>query len=156
VKTVNYETPMSPDGTGVANVKRRQGNDFIHTRGRAMILIVEDDPIARRALQSLFTANGYESQGVSSGEAALQVLAGPGAPDIVLIDIDLPGMSGLELLRAVRARHPTVSCTLMSANEQNFLAAEGRQADGVEFYPKPLDWRRVLAGFGGDRRHSVA
>jgi DNA-binding NtrC family response regulator len=120
-----------------------------------MILIVEDDPIARRALQSLFTANGYDSKGVPSAEAALQEMAGPETPGVVLIDIDLPGMSGLDLLHAVQARYPTVSCTLMSANEQNFLAAEAKGDQGVAFYSKPLDWRRVLESFGGDRRHSV-
>ena len=122
-----------------------------------MILIVEDDPIARRALQSLFVANGYETKGVPSAEAALDVLASPASPDVVLIDIDLPGMNGLQLLKRVQSEYPGVSCTLMSANEGNFPAAQLNVARGVRFYPKPLNWRQVLAGFGGrHNRGSVA
>jgi two-component system, LuxR family, response regulator FixJ len=116
-----------------------------------MILIVEDDPIARRALESLFHANGYESKGVASAEAALEAMQGPEKPGMVLIDIDLPGMSGLQLLKAVQAEHPGVSCTLMSANENNFAAARRGEPE-VNFFPKPLDWKRVLEGFGGARK----
>jgi DNA-binding NtrC family response regulator len=108
-----------------------------------MILIVEDDPIARRALQSLFAANGYLSQAVESAEAALDHLHHSAVPGMVLIDIDLPGMSGLQLLRAVKAEFPSVPCTLMSANDPDVVPRESRQ--DVPFLPKPLDVRRLFA-----------
>jgi DNA-binding NtrC family response regulator len=117
-----------------------------------MILIVEDDPLARRALESLFTANGYESMGVPSAEDALKTLDGPEPPGVVLIDIDLPGMNGLQLLQTVQQRHPEISCTLMSANEHDVSAREGRRA--VPFFPKPLNWKTLLAAVGGPfKRH---
>src|SRR5215217_9753524 len=108
-----------------------------------MILIVEDDPIARRALQSLFAANGYLSQAVESAEAALDHLHHSALPGMVLIDIDLPGMSGLQLLRAVQTEFPTVPCTLMSANDPEIVPRESRR--DVPFLPKPLDVRRLFA-----------
>jgi DNA-binding NtrC family response regulator len=107
-----------------------------------MILIVEDDPIARRALQSLFAAHGYLSQTVESAEEALKHLHDAALPGMVLIDIDLPGMSGLQLLRTVQAEFPTLPCTLMSANDPDIVPRETRPT--VTFLPKPLDVKRLF------------
>jgi DNA-binding NtrC family response regulator len=108
-----------------------------------MILIVEDDPIARRALQSLFAANGYLSQAVESAEAALELMHHSALPGMVLIDIDLPGMSGLQLLRKVQIEFPTVPCTLMSSNDPDVVPRESRRS--VPFLPKPLNVRQLFA-----------
>jgi CheY-like chemotaxis protein len=127
-----------------------------------MILIVEDDPLSRRALQFLLAANGYTSSAVGSAEEALDVLhatesagrrplASQRLPQMMLIDIDLPGMSGLELLKYVHSAFPAMPCMLMSANHGDLLEANPRGDDhddsprGVPFLPKPLDLRRVLS-----------
>jgi DNA-binding NtrC family response regulator len=121
-----------------------------------MILIVEDDPIARRALQSLFAANGYQCRGVSSAEDALDLVHGTERPGMVLIDIDLPGMNGIDLMHQLQAEFPLLSCTLMSANDHDFSLRDGERA--VPFYSKPLDWKRLLGqlrefvGRGADSR----
>jgi DNA-binding NtrC family response regulator len=106
-----------------------------------MILIVEDDPIARRALQSLFATNGYPSRAVPSAEDALEVLHKADHPGLVLIDIDLPGMNGLDLLTQLQHEFPKLNCTLMSAND-HALTRSGYRA--VPFFAKPLDLRRLL------------
>ena len=106
-----------------------------------MILIVEDDPIARRALQSLFATNGDPSRAVPSAEDALDVLHEKKEPGLVLIDIDLPGMNGLDLLTRLQREHPRLNCTLMSAND-HALSRTGYRA--VPYFPKPLDLRRLL------------
>jgi DNA-binding NtrC family response regulator len=111
-----------------------------------MILIVEDDPIARRALQSLFTTNGYPTRAVSSAEDALDILHKSDHPGVVLIDIDLPGMNGLDLLTQLQHEYPTLNCTLMSAND-HALTRMGYRA--VPFFPKPLDLRRLLTFLRG-------
>ena len=105
------------------------------------ILIVEDDPIARRALQSLFTTNGYASRAVPSAEEALDTLHKQEHPGLVLIDIDLPGMNGLDLLTRLQQEYPALNCTLMSAND-HALTRLGYRA--VPFFSKPLDLRRLL------------
>jgi DNA-binding NtrC family response regulator len=108
-----------------------------------MVLIVEDDPLARRALQSLFTTNGYNSRSVGSAEDALEACRhGPERPGMVLIDIDLPGMSGLQLLQKIQREFPGVSCTLMSANDHDLSPRDGGRA--VPFFPKPLRWKQLL------------
>jgi CheY-like chemotaxis protein len=108
-----------------------------------MILIVEDDPLARRALQSLFLAHGYASEAVSNAEDALAFVHGHRNPEMVLIDIDLPGMNGLELLHRLQGEIPDVPCTLMSAADHDLTGRSGYRS--VPFLPKPLNLPRLLS-----------
>jgi CheY-like chemotaxis protein len=132
-----------------------------------MILIVEDDPLSRRALQFLLASKGYTSRAVGSAEEALDVLhsaeqAGGRTsprqplPEMLLIDVDLPGMSGVQLVKCVQALHPRLPCTLMSANHQELLqrdpATARTESPGslaaprrhVPFLPKPLDFGKLM------------
>ena len=107
-----------------------------------MILIVEDDPIARRALQSLCAAHGYVCYAVESAEAAIQTIHDTVIPGVVLIDIDLPGMSGLDLLKRLQAEYPSLPCSLMSAND--YQSTQPGREGRVPFFPKPLDLKRLF------------
>jgi len=111
-----------------------------------MILVVEDDPLARRALQSLFVANGFPCLAVNSAEDALSALDHLDTSGIALIDIDLPGMSGEQLVGRLRDLHPKLSCTLMSANDYDpgKISCQNR----VPFFSKPLDLKRLLGFLG--------
>ena len=118
-----------------------------------MILIVEDDPLSRRALQSLMAANGYSCRAVPSAEDALKALENREQPGMVLIDIDLPGMSGLQLLRQLQQAHPRLPCSLMSANDHD--VSPPAVAQSVPFFPKPLNLTRLF-GFLRNGGKSVA
>lgn len=67
------------------------------------ILIVDDDPIFQRVYQSKLTSEGFSVEAVGDGAAALAVIAAK-APDLVLLDLMLPGVGGVEIIRAVRGR----------------------------------------------------
>lgn len=122
---------------------------------KPMILIVEDDPLARRALRSLFIAHGYETDAVESAEDALERLEDEHKRlHMVLIDIDLPGMNGLELLRRLQRDHPEIPCTLMSAAEHDLTLRAGQRA--VPFLPKPLDLRRLFTLVQDEGAQSLA
>ena len=114
-----------------------------------MILIVEDDPLSRRALQSLMASNGFVCRAVPSAEDALNALRGPEQPGLVLIDIDLPGMSGLQLLHQLQQANPCLPCSLMSANDHDLSPPAGDRA--VPFFPKPLNLKRLFS-YLHDRR----
>jgi CheY-like chemotaxis protein len=118
-----------------------------------MILIVEDDPIARRALQSLFATKGYPSRAVPSAEDALEELRKAEEPGLVLIDIDLPGMNGIDLLRHLQEDYPHLRCTLMSAND-HALTRPGYRA--VPFFSKPLNLPRLMNFLQDTKRATVA
>lgn len=65
------------------------------------ILLVEDDPVSRRLLERRLTKHGHVVDGVDSAEAALERLAEKFYP-MLFLDIGLPGMSGLDLIRRIR------------------------------------------------------
>jgi DNA-binding response OmpR family regulator len=86
----------------------------------ARILIVEDDPSSREAMELILEQAGHRNLVARSGPAALDILRHE-APDLVLLDIAMPGMSGLEVLAVLRrSRHrrlPVLMTTASSARE---------------------------------------
>jgi CheY-like chemotaxis protein len=83
-----------------------------------MVLIVEDEAISRRALQHLLRLHGYEARTAGSAEEAMQqVLATGHRPEMALVDINLPGMNGVEFVRRLHRMFPSVRCVFMTAND---------------------------------------
>jgi CheY-like chemotaxis protein len=111
------------------------------------LLVVEDDPdhvlLLRRAIRPL--SDHIELQVSPDGPAALDRLAsGDGFPDLILLDINMPRLNGLEVLSAIKgnpalAHIPTVMLTT-SAREEDRAASLERGAD--EFFTKPVNFRR--------------
>jgi DNA-binding NarL/FixJ family response regulator len=83
------------------------------------IFIVEDHLVMRRALRAALDGeDGLLICGeAASAEAALEEIEGA-APDVVLIDVSLPGMSGLELTGVLRERHPQLTCLILSGHRE--------------------------------------
>jgi CheY-like chemotaxis protein len=71
-----------------------------------MILVVEDDPANREYATAVLTSEGFEIEAVESAEQALKFI-GRRTPDLILMDIQLPGMDGLELTRKLKANPDT-------------------------------------------------
>ncbi|MEP7070260.1 MAG: response regulator [Usitatibacter sp.] len=111
------------------------------------ILIVEDDEKSRRLLTDVLAFHGYEVAAVRSGEEGLRT-ASANVPDAALLDIQLPGISGFEVLAGLReprccgARLPVVAVTasVMDQDRKKILAA-GFDA----FVSKPINIRDLLA-----------
>lgn len=109
------------------------------------ILVVEDDEKSRRLLTDVLGYHGYEVAAVESGEEGLESVRAR-APDAALLDIQLPGMSGFELLAALRAlpavaRLPllAVTASVMDHDRKRILAA------GFDAYvAKPVNIRELL------------
>lgn len=101
------------------------------------VLLVEDDPDMQWRLARTLTVHGARVVGTSSGEAALAVIEQWPA-DLALIDHSLPGMSGLEVARAIRRLHPHMPVVLMSSEESPDLRLAAKVAGAVETLIKPF------------------
>jgi CheY-like chemotaxis protein len=100
---------------------------------KASLLVVEDDPVFRRTLLILLGALGYAVRVTSNGPAALEAL-GDEVPDLLLSELDTPGMSRFELLAIVRHRFPSVRVIAMSGAFAGTAVPLGVAADA--FYQK--------------------
>jgi len=120
----------------------------------ARILIVDDDASIRRSLAEALVEEGYRVEAAESAEAALALLD-RGAPDVVLSDVRMPGMDGIELLKLLRERLPAADVILMTGHEDMPTVARAMGEGAYDFLVKPLriaDVRRVLVQVGRDRR----
>ena len=106
------------------------------------VLIVEDEYVSRHALGRLLERCGYRVELAESAEDALALLNRRIRPDVVLLDVDLPGMNGLELLARLRATMPHVTPVLLTgADRDTVWPATSR---GVPYLRKPVDFDRLL------------
>ena len=113
------------------------------------ILVVEDDPVNQMILQDFLAANGYATVAASSGPEGIERFEHD-APDLLLVDVQLPRKNGFELVREIKA-HPRGQVTpvvLMSAvytdrDQSNRTVQLGTLADG--YLSKPFDLVALLA-----------
>lgn len=113
------------------------------TLAEASVLIVEDEPISRRAMAVLLSACGYRTLGFRSAEEALQTLDSGLLPRFALVDLDLPGMNGLELISRLERMYPQVLPVLITGTDEDNLA---RRLHGraVTYLRKPVDFEMLL------------
>lgn len=108
------------------------------------VLIVEDERVARRALATLLACNGYPTEAVGSAEEALQLIQTTGrGPGILLVDFDLPGMSGLDLIGRLAKVQPPIGIVMITAARNDGLAARLSEF-GAAYLRKPLDFDVLL------------
>jgi len=111
------------------------------------VLVVDDDATIRVALHDALTSAGF---GVSLAEGAQEALAliARSEPDVVVSDVRMPDVSGLELLRLLRERSPDVAVVLMTAFDDMPTVVEAMKHGAVEFLVKPLDLDDLLKTLG--------
>ena len=105
---------------------------------RYRILIVDDEGNVRRMLTTAFSLQGHETHCASNGEEALQQFADV-PPDVVLMDIRMPEMNGLDALKAMRARQPRIPVILMTAYAEVETAVEALRSGAFDYVIKPFD-----------------
>ncbi len=118
----------------------------------ARVLIVEDEASARHALATLLQICGHVTTAVGSAEEALELIRDKGAPQVALVDLDLPGMNGLDLIRLIEAEAPESRSVLMTATDRERLQAALARHQGLAYLRKPLDFRHLLGLIGSDIR----
>ncbi len=106
------------------------------------VLVVDDDPMVRRTVLELIREYGYEAVAVASAEQALESLARAGAR-LVLTDIRLPGLGGVELLREIRARHAGIPVVMITGYGSVEVAVEAMQSGAEDLLEKPFGVARL-------------
>src|SRR5690349_18241237 len=102
------------------------------------ILIVDDDATVRTALQDALSTAGFVVDVAESAIVAL-TMVGTRKPAIVVSDVRMPDLGGLELLRELRVRAPDVDVVLMTAFDDMPTVVEAMKRGAAEFLVKPLD-----------------
>jgi class 3 adenylate cyclase len=114
--------------------------------GSARILVVDDTPANVKLLVDVLSAKGYAVSSAVNGEEAL-VRIGVSPPDLVLLDIMMPGLSGYDVCRRIRANPatallPVVLCTSLDPKQER---VNGIEAGADDFIPKPINQQELFA-----------
>jgi DNA-binding response OmpR family regulator len=108
------------------------------------ILIIEDDPSILRGLQLNLGMEGYTVRSAIDGETGLQ-LAKTDRPDLVVVDVMLPKMGGLEVVRELRRDDPDLPVLILSAKGQEADKVAGLQLGADDYMVKPFSLKELLA-----------
>jgi len=109
------------------------------------ILIVDDEDSIRRSLSGLLVDEGYTVEMAADGDAALAALRGDaGEPDLVLLDIAMPGRDGMAVLEEARGRWPDVPIVMMSGHGTIETAVRATRLGAFDFVEKPLSAEKML------------
>jgi len=107
------------------------------------ILIVEDDPVFRNFLTKLLTRKGYTLQTAGEGQKAIRLLDDNTA-DLVLLDIGLPDMDGIEVLQQIRDRNTDTRVIIMTGNASIDSATEALHKGAYDYVEKPILAKKLL------------
>ena len=105
------------------------------------ILVVDDEVNIRSALVTLLEKKGHRVCGVGTGEEALEQLEAS-TPDLVLTDLKMPGISGLEFLRRLKEKWPEIEVVVMTAYGSIDTAVEAMRCGAYDYLTKPVDRER--------------
>jgi two-component system, OmpR family, KDP operon response regulator KdpE len=121
----------------------------------ANILVVDDEPQIRRVLRSTLTAQGYVLTDAKTGEEALDI-ARKSKPDLILLDLNMPGIGGIETCREIRtfSSAPIIMLTVRNAERDKVMALD---AGADDYVVKPFGIEELLARVRASlRRHSAS
>jgi DNA-binding NtrC family response regulator len=137
----------------------------------ALILVVDDEKLIRWSVSERLQRDGYQVLSAESGEQALEVIAAT-PPDVMLLDVKLPGIDGVQTLRQALGLHPELTVLMMSAHSTVDVAVEAMKHGAIDFLVKPFPLtaldaavaralsssrtRRQIAVLSADRRQPSA
>lgn len=107
------------------------------------ILIIDDDEKLCKLLMAYLKENGFEAFCVNDGSDAIKAIAG-GSPDIIILDIMLPGKDGLEVLREIRKEH-SLPVIMLTAKGEDTDRIVGLELGADDYLAKPFNPRELLA-----------
>lgn len=118
------------------------------------LLVVDDEEDFLRSIVMRIELRGIEVHGVTSGTEALEYLqANPNAVDVVLLDIKMPGMDGIETLRRIKASHPRIEVIVVTGHASQDFARAGRELGAFDHLIKPIRLETILERIAAAFRH---
>jgi DNA-binding NtrC family response regulator len=107
------------------------------------VLLVDDEVDFLATVTKRLRHRELEVQAVHDGPAALSRLAG-GPFDVVVLDVKMPGMDGLEALRRIKTAHPLIEVILLTGHASVQVAVEGMQIGAFDYLMKPVELNELL------------
>lgn len=117
------------------------------------VLVVDDDATFRARLVRAFESRGMEALGAENGEAALE-LARRESPELAVVDLRMPGLSGLDVVRELKAIDPMTNVVVLTGYGSIATALEAVRLGATHYLTKPADVDDLLAAFA--RAHGTA
>jgi DNA-binding NtrC family response regulator len=108
------------------------------------VLVVDDDPTQRRLIQAVLEREGFAVAQAEGGEEALTRLARGGGADVIILDLNMPGMSGMETLKEMRARGYGAPVIVLTATGGVEVVVKAMQAGAQDFFIKPASPERII------------
>jgi signal transduction histidine kinase/CheY-like chemotaxis protein len=140
-----------PVSKEVASVRQRVEGETV--RGQGSILVVDDDALVCRVLRNILTRLGYQATTCQDGRQAVEYLrTTPEAFDLVILDVNMPGLGGKEAFEAIRSADPEARVLIASGIQSEAQAVVDAGADGLIQKPFLMeDLARVIAKILGER-----
>lgn len=107
------------------------------------VLVVDDDPLVRDLLVQFLSLRGYRARGVKDGHEALRMVEDV-PPDLILLDMIMPGMPGIEVIQALREREYPGGIIIMTGSHNEELLEDAWALGPQEVLVKPIDLERLL------------
>jgi len=117
------------------------------------VLVIDDEPPIRKLLRMGLAAQGYQTTEAANGKAALELLAD--GPDLVILDLGLPDVEGLELLRTIRERNDKVPIVVLSSRSDERAKVEALDFGADDYLTKPFGMDELLARMRAALRHQL-
>jgi two-component system, OmpR family, KDP operon response regulator KdpE len=121
--------------------------------GPLKVLVVDDEPPIRKLLRMGLGTQDYEILEAPNGKSALQLLAQN--PDLIILDLGLPDMQGLELLRVIRTRNENAAIVVLSSRGDEVGKVEALDLGADDYVTKPFGMNELLARVRAALRHQL-
>lgn len=126
---------------------------------RFNILVVDDEQEFRELMVKRLLKQGFTASGAQSGEEALQMLSKTIDRDVVLLDVKMPGMDGIETLRQIRGQFPLVEVVLLTGHASVESGIEGMKLGAFDYLMKPIELEplieKLTAAYRKKREHEA-
>lgn len=119
------------------------------------VLVVDDEPAIRRALRPPLTELGFEMTEASRGEMALEILRTEPF-DAILLDVNMPGIGGIETLRRVRAANPRLPIIMLTVRDREEEKVNALELGADDYVTKPFGVRELVARIRASVRRNLA